>query len=725
MKYLLSAVLLWGITTVSLFAKSPILHSKVKNVDIKEFKGIPNEINYQGWIGDAIDTNEINDTLDMNFRLYDTETGGTLLWNETQSAVNVNKGIFNVLLGSVSSISSNIFTGAPLWLETQVENDTLTPRKKLVSVGYAIKSEEAEHSVYSDTASYVVGGAGDNDWTISGNNMYSAVSGSVGIGVSSPTEKLDVNGAVNTSSFYKIEGNTVLADSGTGNIFVGVGAGISNTTGSYNTFSGYQAGRFNITGYRNTFSGYQAGQSNTTGHSNTFLGSYAGYTNTEGNYNTFSGYQAGRFNTTGLYNTLSGCLAGHHNTTGRYNTFSGYQAGYSNTTGICNTLLGYNAGYNNIESDSSVFIGNWAGYKETGSNKLYIANDSTDTNVLIYGEFDNRRVGIGTTSPTANLDVNGNCKADTFIGDGSQLTGISGTTDNDWIISGSDIYSAVSGNVGVGVVSPTEKLDVDGTINTSSFYKIGGNTVLSSIDTNNIFVGVGTGENNTTGYCNAFFGDSTGFSNTTGFNNTFSGYQAGYSNTTGRHNTFLGCQAGYSNIAYDANTFLGSKAGYKNIGPFNTFSGFYAGYSNTTGSNNTFLGCYVGLSNTTGTYNTFLGNQVGHFNTTGDSSVFIGNQAGYNETGSNKLYIANGQNDANVLIYGEFDNRRVGIGTTSPTAALDVNGANGYDQIRMRTSFTPTGTADTNGNTGDIAWDDSYVYIKTSVGWKRTTLSTF
>ena len=34
-------------------------------------------------------------------------------------------------------------------------------------------------------------------------------------------------------------------------------------------------------------------------------------------------------------------------------------------------------------------------------------------------------VGIGTNDPSAKLDVNGNVKATSFIGDGSQLTGIS------------------------------------------------------------------------------------------------------------------------------------------------------------------------------------------------------------------------------------------------------------------------------------------------------------
>jgi hypothetical protein len=67
----------------------------------------------------------------------------------------------------------------------------------------------------------------------------------------------------------------------------------------------------------------------------------------------------------------------------------------------------------------------------------------------------------------------------------------------------------------------------------------------------------------------------------------------------------------------------------------------------------------------------------------------------------------------------------VGIGVATPTSRLDLSGAKGYSQFRLRTAYTPTSSADTNGNTGDFSWDDNYLYVKTTSGWKRTTLSTF
>jgi hypothetical protein len=64
----------------------------------------------------------------------------------------------------------------------------------------------------------------------------------------------------------------------------------------------------------------------------------------------------------------------------------------------------------------------------------------------------------------------------------------------------------------------------------------------------------------------------------------------------------------------------------------------------------------------------------------------------------------------------------VGVKTMQPTSNFDIAATNGYEQLRLRASYTPTTSGDTNGNVGDVAWDDDYFYMKTNSGWGRTSL---
>lgn len=102
----------------------------------------------------------------------------------------------------------------------------------------------------------------------------------------------------------------------------------------------------------------------------------------------------------------------------------------------------------------------------------------------------------------------------------------------------------------------------------------------------------------------------------------------------------------------------------------------------------------------------------------GDSAEYANSSAAI--TNKFAIYQA-GANDTNILA-----STKNSIGhTNTPTSALDITGTAGSSQLRLRTSFTPTGSADAAGNTGEHAWDDNYVYVKTSAGWKRSALSTF
>jgi len=100
---------------------------------------VPHEINYQGVLKDSSGA-LVSGEVDMTFNIYDGT--GTSLWNETQSGVTVEAGLYNVRLGSENAITPEVFNGDTRYLEVTVNNQTLSPRIPLISVPYALRAEE-------------------------------------------------------------------------------------------------------------------------------------------------------------------------------------------------------------------------------------------------------------------------------------------------------------------------------------------------------------------------------------------------------------------------------------------------------------------------------------------------------------------------------------------------------------------------------------------------------
>jgi hypothetical protein len=98
-------------------------------------------INYQGRLTDDVGV-AVSDTVDMTFRIFGVLAGGTELWSEAQADVLVQQGIYNVLLGSVQAFDTGIFANTTLFLEVEVDGETLSPRARITSVPFAIKAEE-------------------------------------------------------------------------------------------------------------------------------------------------------------------------------------------------------------------------------------------------------------------------------------------------------------------------------------------------------------------------------------------------------------------------------------------------------------------------------------------------------------------------------------------------------------------------------------------------------
>jgi hypothetical protein len=148
---------------------------------------VPGMISFQGALTDE-DGVALDTTVSIAFEIYTDSTGGGRLWGVSRT-VTVEKGVFDVLLGAQSPIPDSVFAHPGRWLAVRVEdNPEMEPRQRIVSSAYAI------HASQSDTAEYArsAPSANDGDWTISGSDIYSAVSGKVGIGRTTPSYKLDV-----------------------------------------------------------------------------------------------------------------------------------------------------------------------------------------------------------------------------------------------------------------------------------------------------------------------------------------------------------------------------------------------------------------------------------------------------------------------------------------------------------------------------------------------------
>ncbi len=108
-----------------------------------------------------------------------------------------------------------------------------------------------------------------------------------------------------TATYYQINGSTILAAPGSGNIFLGHESGIHTATAG-NTLIGYRTGFSNVSGIGNTYIGNDSAHYNSNGSYNTYVGKESGYTaNSGSSYNTYLGYKAG-YNYTGNNSILIG-----------------------------------------------------------------------------------------------------------------------------------------------------------------------------------------------------------------------------------------------------------------------------------------------------------------------------------------------------------------------------------------------------------------------------------
>jgi hypothetical protein len=583
-------------------------------------------------------------------------------------------------------------------------------------------------------------------WASSTNNVsfmggYGGA-GNVGIGTTTPDNKLTVYGFANvngTVGGYKIDNNLILQASSTNySTLVGQSAGSALLAdGLYNTAVGFEALKVATSTDYNTAFGYKTLSSNTTGNYNTANGALSLFGNTTGVRNTANGWGSLQANTTGGYNIAVGYESLRNNTTASNNTAQGYRSLYenitgssntsigfsslsSNITGNYNTAVGYKSLFNNTSATNTTAIGfnaaiGTANYSNQGGTYLgyqsgYSAGTGSDYNTMLGYE-----AGYGVTTGANNI----------LLGYNAGYSGTNLTTGSNNIIIGHNIGATSTdmtrglnignlifgtnldgsgttlstGNIGIGTTSPWGKLSITGSGATSATYGLvvaDSNNAPKFVVRNDGNVGVGTASPNGNFEVWGTSGEAT-------VSNGINRYQtnSGTNDVSVKLGGVAGAgsagyvwwQGAHAGVANDANLALNPLGGNVGIGTTSPLEKLHV-YS----ANNAYVRLESAINQSSGfqMYENVFGVPYGFslFYDGGSTNDFL-IQSKSNDSLTTKVTIK--RDSGNFGIGGDpgsaklYVNGNVGIGTTSPYAKLSVVGQT-VSEYFTATSTTATST---------------------------------
>jgi len=548
-------------------------------------------ISYQG----ALENNgtPASGSQSMEFRIYSAATGGSALWTETQT-VQVQNGIFNVLLGSVQPLEPTLDFKKPYYLSVAVGGSAeLTPRAPLSFAPYAFHALNADTASYAQHATTISGGFVTS---VDGFNGPLTLSGTNGISITNAPGTITIgnNGvqSVNTAG-GKVTlvgtGGTTITDTGTtitihsatftggtgiqavqnsdSSITITNGSGPITTislgkqgadTGQVLTWNGVAwkpatiaqlSGSDSIKNLQDArddgssvYLGAGSGVNNSGKNSNTAVGIESLHSNTSGSNNSGFGDSTLFANTTGSGNIALGTSSLARNTTGYSNIAIGYQSLRSNTGGYGNLAIGNQALKFNSNTSGEIAIGSQALYDDTaGSDNIAIGTDALSGNRDGGGNVAIGEIGLtDNTSGNFNISIGFDVLNNNTIGANNEAIG-------HYALGWNHIDSFL---VAIG----DSALVNDGWSFTQQS--------IATLDsgTANTAVGSKALARTSTGAYNTGMGYHVLFSNFTGYRNTALGYLALFQNSNGSDNTAIGSSAGPTSSNLNNTTALGSGA---------------------------------------------------------------------------------------------------------------------------------------------------------------------
>lgn len=158
---------------------------------------VPYKMNFQGRLTDSSGNVVANGLYNLQLKLYDASTGGTLLWSETRETTNrvqVTNGLFSVQLGDVTALSPTLFNNATArYFEITMATPAtatcstascatwespMSPRSPLGSAAYSMNSDLLD----GQDGSYYQDASNLNAGTVSGARLSGSYTGITGTG---------------------------------------------------------------------------------------------------------------------------------------------------------------------------------------------------------------------------------------------------------------------------------------------------------------------------------------------------------------------------------------------------------------------------------------------------------------------------------------------------------------------------------------------------------------
>lgn len=124
---------------LSLASLPAVLLSAALALASAAFGGVPAAISYQGYLTDDAG-DPLTGPVAITFRLFAVQ--GPAIWTEPHATVQLNEGRFAVALGEVAALPADF--SQPLFLEIEVNGETLSPRLPLRSVPYALQAGKVD-----------------------------------------------------------------------------------------------------------------------------------------------------------------------------------------------------------------------------------------------------------------------------------------------------------------------------------------------------------------------------------------------------------------------------------------------------------------------------------------------------------------------------------------------------------------------------------------------------